>query len=268
MRLSCLRSICLLCLIWVWPAFGQTFTLPLRLRVEAFRASDAWHEARVKQPLQVKETAIVICDMWDSHWCSGAVKRVNEMVERMAAVADEARSRGIQIVHAPSDTMEFYKDYPQRRRMQAVAPAQPPFTLALPEPALPISPGCDTPGETSAIVWKRQHPAIRIAPEDGVSADGAEIYSFFRQQGIANMIIMGVHTNVCILNRKFAIKQMTKWGIRCVLVRDLTDTMYDPKTAPYVSHERGTDLVIEHIEKHWCPTTLSAELVEALRAGE
>ena len=75
---------------------------------------------------------------------------------------------------------------------------------------------------------------------------------------------MGVHTNMCVLNRTFAIKQMTKWGVRCVLVRDLTDSMYNPKDRPFVAHDRGTGLVIEHIEKYWAPTVLSADLVAAL----
>ena len=78
---------------------------------------------------------------------------------------------------------------------------------------------------------------------------------------------MGVHTNKCVLNRSFAIKQMTRWGVRCVLVRDLTDSMYDPQYRQSVSHDRGTDLVVEYIEKYWCPTTLSSELLEALRAA-
>jgi hypothetical protein len=39
-----------------------------------------------------------------------------------------------------------------------------------------------------------------------------------------------------------------------VLARDLTDAMYDPRQPPYVSHARGTELVIEHIERYWCPS--------------
>jgi len=27
------------------------------------------------------------------------------------------------------------------------------------------------------------------------------------------------------------------------------------------SHERGTELVVEHIEKHWCPSVLSEEFL-------
>ena len=61
-----------------------------------------------------------------------------------------------------------------------------------------------------------------------ISDNGAEIYSFLRERGIRTLLVMGVHTNMCILNRSFAIKRMTALGIRCILVRDLTDAMYNP----------------------------------------
>ena len=38
---------------------------------------------------------------------------------------------------------------------------------------------------------------------------------------------------------------------RCILVRDLTDAMYNPEDPPHVSHDAGTQLVIEYIEKFW-----------------
>ena len=48
-----------------------------------------------------------------------------------------------------------------------------------------------------------------------------------------------------------------------VLVRDLTDAMYNPAMPPYVSHNEGTRLVIEYIEKFWCPSISSNDLVES-----
>jgi hypothetical protein len=48
-----------------------------------------------------------------------------------------------------------------------------------------------------------------------------------------------------------------------VLARDLTDAMYDPRQRPWVSHERGTELVIEHIERYWCPSILGEDLTRA-----
>ena len=79
---------------------------------------------------------------------------------------------------------------------------------------------------------------------------------------------MGVHTNMCVLNRPFAIQQMTKRGIRCILVRDLTDSLYNPKDRPYVTHDQGTELVVEYIEKYWCPSLLGSDLERALERPE
>ena len=72
---------------------------------------------------------------------------------------------------------------------------------------------------------------------------------------------MGVHTNMCILHRSFGIKQMVRWGIPIALIRDLTDTMYNPEMPPYVNHNEGTELVISFIEKFWCPTIHSSDIL-------
>jgi len=44
------------------------------------------------------------------------------------------------------------------------------------------------------------------------------------------------------------------------LVRDMTDTMYNPDKRPYVSHFAGTELVIKHVEKFWCPSITSTDI--------
>jgi hypothetical protein len=43
--------------------------------------------------------------------------------------------------------------------------------------------------------------------------------------------------------------------------------MYNPARRPFVSHDEGTQLVIEHIEKYWAPTVSSDDLVRALNGG-
>lgn len=243
---------------------SRILRLPLRTRVEAFKGSGIWEEVRFERDLPISATALLICDMWDNHWCTGAARRVGELVKVMAPVIDRSRDAGIQIIHAPSDVMDFYKDYPQRRRMLALAQVSLPVECNLTDPPLPVENGCDTSADKFFKAWKREHAGLTIGPDDAISDKGSEIYALLKQKGIGNLLVMGVHTNVCILKRTFAIRQMSKWGIRCMLVRDLTDTMYDPKTPPYVAHEKGTELVVEHIEKYWCPTTLSSELVRGL----
>jgi len=112
--------------------------------------------------------------------------------------------------------------------------------------------------------YSKQHPGLDITGYDGVSDSGTEIYNFLHQEGIKNVAIMGVHTNMCVLGRSFGIRQMVKLGMNVVLVRDLTDAMYDPRQPPYVSHARGTELVVEHIERYWCPSIVSKDLTEVI----
>lgn len=246
---------------------GANLRLKLRSRVEAFKGSDAWREVSFQNDFPVRETAILICDMWDKHWCSGASQRVDALAKVMAPLIDEARARGIQIIHSPSEVMDFYKDTPQRRRMIEAPQAEPPVSLNLSDPPLPIDDsdgGCDTPDKFYKA-WTRQHAALQIHEEDGISDKGSEVYNFLRQKGIRNLLVMGVHTNMCVLRRSFAIKQMTNRGIRCALVRDLTDSMYDPNDRPFVPHSEGTELVVQHIEKYWSPSLLSTDLLRALR---
>jgi hypothetical protein len=40
--------------------------------------------------------------------------------------------------------------------------------------------------------------------------------------------------------------------------------MYDPRKRPFVSHARGTELVIEHIEADWCPSILGEDLTRII----
>ncbi len=248
------------------PARSGALPLSLRTRVETFKSSGVHDVVTVKTEWAGKETALIICDMWDKHWCNCATQRCDVLAKKAATVVRALRARGVTIIHAPSDCMDYYKDAPQRKRMLAVPKATPPKNRTIVDAPLPIDDsdgGCDdAPASKFYKAWTREHPAVAVAEEDFVSDNGQEVYGLLKQRGIKNLLVMGVHTNMCVLNRTFAIKQMTRWGIRCALIRDLTDTMYNPKKRPFVSHEKGTELVIEHIEKYWCPSVLSSELAK------
>lgn len=121
--------------------------------------------------------------------------------------------------------------------------------------------GCDCATKcTIRDAWTRQIDTIRMSDADAVSDDGQEVYNLLQARGIDNVILMGVHLNMCVLGRPFGIRQMVNLGKNVVLVRDLTDTMYDPRSAPGVDHFTGTDLVVAHVERHWCPSITSVDL--------
>ncbi len=179
------------------------------------------------------KTAVVVVDMWDSHHCEDSKTRVEEMAPSLNAAVKAARKQGMLIVHAPSGCMEYYKDTPQRKRAKAAPRAKAAAEIKWHnrnpkiEPELPVKPGCDSRNDLPG--WKSQIATIEIGPNDIVSDDGQEIYNVFEQAGIENVIVMGVHTNVCVLGRPFGIRQMVYHKKNVVLCRDLTDTYHrDP----------------------------------------
>lgn len=209
------------------------------------------------------ETALILVDVWDNHWSYGASERVNVLAPRINVVVQAARRQGIQIIHAPSDVIEPYANHAARLWVNDIPHAEPPPPLNRADPPLPIDDsdgGSDTGELESYRAWSRQHADIEIMNDDAISADGQEVFNILTFKGIKNLIFAGVHTNMCVLNRPFAIKQMVRWGFNVVLARDLTDAMYNPLKPPYVSHDEGTQLVISYIEKFWCPTILSDDL--------
>jgi len=252
-------------------------TLSLRARRRT-REGGASEQVR-KWP--VASTAIIICDMWNTHTCAMSAQRVALMAPRMNQVVSAARSLGVMIIHSPSDTMKYYEGTPQRDRMRNAPTAASPFPIIkrcgrTPEEERnwPIddSQACDDPipnkFEGPPYPWTRENPAIDIVGFDGVSESGQEIYNYCKQEGIDKVVLMGVHANICILNRGFGARQMTRLGFQVVVARDLVDAMYDPRQRPFVSHTRGTELVIEHIETMWCPTILGEDLTRVVPGSD
>ncbi len=216
------------------------------------------------------ETAIIICDMWNQHWCKGATERVAEMAPGINNVISIARARGVTIIHAPSDCMGYYKDHPGRKLAQKYKSNESQSQLISDEKlssekgaAWPIDQsdeGCDDfPECKHGNPWTHQVDAIKIMDNDAISDSGAELTGLFAQKKIKNVILLGVHTNMCVIGRSFGLRNMKRMGMNVVLMRDLTDVMYDSKQWPQVSHFTGNSLVAEYIEKYVCPTILSSD---------
>ena len=248
--------------------------LSARSRVETSEDSGKFKVVGSRLEWNASETAVIICDMWDRHWCKGATLRVAELAPYMNEVVCRARDKGVLIIHAPSGTIDHYKDHPARGWARNAPKATnlpnsisgwcPWIDEEEKKTGYPIDHsdgGCDCePMCEQGSPWRKQNDTIQIHNEDAISDSGVEIWNLLEKRGIRNVILMGVHTNMCVLGRPFGLRNMARFGKNVVLMRDLTDTMYNSKARPFVSHFTGTDLVIEHIEKFVCPTVTSTAI--------
>lgn len=172
----------------------QTLGVTLQKKVPAKTGETQYKISRDIQQWNPSQTAIIICDMWDKHWCKGATTRVNELTPRINGVISIARSEGVLIVHAPSDCMDYYKDYPGRK--VALKYRNPIFnkimnvisTERLPSEKDAIWPidqsdgGCTDladEGNVNRKVWTKENDQINIKDNDVISDAGDEIAGVF-----------------------------------------------------------------------------------------
>jgi nicotinamidase-related amidase/type 1 glutamine amidotransferase len=265
----------------------EAFVVHPRQRVETEADSGRFHAVTRTETWDPARTAVIVVDMWDSHHSQNAVLRVGELAPRMNAFLKAARTAGATIVHAPSGCMEAYADHPARKHVATIPRAAnlPPeigkWCYVIPSEEQGEYPLDQTRGgeDDDSLAhakwvaslldaglnpkapWTRQIDTLDVEPLDFVTDSGEEVWSLLEHGRIDNVMILGVHTNMCILGRPFGLRRMAENGKHVVLVRDLTDTMYNPNRHPYVSHFTGTDLIVEHVEKYVCPTILSSDVL-------
>jgi hypothetical protein len=96
------------------------------------------------------------------------------------------------------------------------------------------------------------------------NAGEKELYNIVRKEAIQNLIYVGVHENMCIMGRPFAIEQVASWGwpaARMAVMRELVDVSYNPSDSPYVSHATGLSLHTQFIEKFWASSVSMYDLL-------
>ena len=232
------------------------------------RTADDKHDVRIvtrEESVEPARAAVVVVDMWNQHWCKTLSARTAALVGRMNRALAAARKLGMPVVFMPSDTMATYTAHPARKAAAALAKSSPPNPAKF-DPPKPIGGGCCCGPKRpckSGRAWTAQHPQLKILDGDFLTDSAGELYNLCAARRITHLFYLGVHTNMCVLYRPFGMVNMTRLGLKCVLVRDLTDaaTANDPNKG--LTPDSGTAAVVAHIERHVAPTVDSFQLLRA-----
>jgi hypothetical protein len=238
------------------------------------------------------ETAIIVCDMWAFHPCVHATARLEDLAAEMNKVFDKARDKGILIVFAPSnhEIDKYYSDLPARKTSAKYRhgfgnPRHWDFWVhgrggenehshiaysGEKDAIWPLpsgDPNCfESRGKEADF---RQTKILEIKDNDILTDDFVELIGnkeykecLFKERGIKNVILMGVHTDMCVIGRPFGCRAMKIAGYNTVLCRDLTDCAWNcaSRIKGTFDHFRGLDKIIEYIETYICPTITSTDI--------
>ena len=115
-------AVCVGCLVVAWVAQArernvekahEPLVLHARVREPAKAGAGGVVRRQGESPgVGAGQTAIIICDMWNQHWCRGATRRVGELAPAMNRAVAAARAKGVLIIHSPSSCMDAYKGHP------------------------------------------------------------------------------------------------------------------------------------------------------------
>jgi nicotinamidase-related amidase len=251
---------------------AQQVRIKLRSKCEYFKGTGQYDNVFVEKNYNPKQIAILVIGMWNTHASLSAAQKLDEMAPRMDAWLKNCRKLGMQVIWGGSSwekgpKADYWKNSSFRREISK-CPFYPLQDRGLNVPPLPID---DSDGGYDAATdknptFKRSevdfHPGVEMMEGDALSGLNKEILNYLYYKKIELLLVCGAHTNMCVLDRPYGLKGLVRYGFPCALVRDLTDSMYNPKKAPYVSHDEGTALCVDFIEKHVCPSVVSAEMIQ------
>lgn len=249
-------------------AGARDFTLEVQRRQAA--GNDDAQVLLAKEKIQPRKTAVVVIDLWDRHWCETYTARVANLVPRMNQTIAAARKLGLQIVWAPSDVAEFYRDHPQRQAMMAIPSHPLPAQSSFDPPQVPQGDYCECgpeqPCKEHSRVWTRQQAGLVIEAGDLIADtnNGRELLNLCAERGIDTLIYLGVASNMCVCYRDLGMVRMRRYGLRTFFVSDQVESImangFNPATQsldPNFTPAKGSTLVQRYLEEQVAPSFTS-----------
>ncbi|KKN14992.1 hypothetical protein LCGC14_0990510 [marine sediment metagenome] len=214
-------------------------------------------------------TVLLVCDVWDNHYCKDLQRRMGPLAERIDKFASIVRQRGGHVLHCPSQTVDtYYNSWPQRKTMRKYPFARPVISEKMQTVKLPLdttlTTGCpDIPPCPVHSDFTKQHEGIKILPRDLISDSGQEVYNFIKAENIDCVLMTGTVLNMCIMGRPFGVQALVNRRIPVRVVGDLVEVFYSPLESPNISIDQAKWFILGYIKAKWCPvTTTYKELLD------
>ncbi|MCC6443133.1 MAG: cysteine hydrolase family protein [Armatimonadetes bacterium] len=205
-------------------------------------------------PLPVKQTALVLVDVWSVHYIDSWLQRAAEITrEKIVPLLQAARRIGMTVVHAPSPYIT------ERRYPEAAPPA--PVTRPPDDWPPPAFRGIYRAGEYAPFgrdpepilkdVYARYEVEMAIAeparpePGDLIITTGEQLHTVLTGHRILHLLYTGFAANWCLIGRDYGIIAMNERGYNIILVRDATTGIEFHDTA---ASRTATAMTVREIE--------------------
>ena len=224
--------------------------------------------------INLTETVAYV-DMWRSHWCTYYNDREFFFTPRINEVLQRIRSVGVRVVHI---SLSVDHDLPMVKQRRAGFKAIEKGNLSVLErfharaaryhadyiPGFSdecVYPGLERYGPTRD---NRFTQSIAIAQDDVFVSNFKESAMSFVGLGAKTVIVMGQHTNMCLMAVFLYCREV---NLDLIIIRDLVDScwLYENQKNHVNTHTKGNEAVNSYFEKEFGSSILSYDLIRALK---
>ena len=226
----------------------------------------------IPMPIPVSETALVLVDIWNTHFIESWRERAEQVTTAAIGPALEAaRQAGLTIIHAPS--MRVAQQYHQDQRYQSASDGLPASAPEWPPEAFRSRTGpyavYRNPRNQAPVRpphWAAQlemSPYIEVQDGEAVVATGDELHALLQDRRALHLIYVGFATNWCVLAKDYGIRAMNERGYNTILLRDATMGVEFPDTLDAL---QATEIAVREVEQQHGFSASNRDFLAACRA--
>ena len=240
-----------------------------------------FHFVERQLPLPVAQTALVLVDVWATHYIDSWLQRAADITaEKILPLTQALRAAGVTIIHAPSPFVV------ERQHPESMPTVHQTAKKAVQENAEPADGGEWPPAAFRGLYRSGDYadfgrnqeqrlqdaharyetklkisPLMQPQPGDVVIATGEQLHDELRSRRILHLLYAGFATNWCVMGRDYGMIAMQGRGYNNVLVRDATTGV---EFHDSVDELTATQITIREIETKYGWSTTCDELVHDL----
>jgi hypothetical protein len=237
--------------------------LSLRKHEYLFMNNDLLECIEKEKMYNTNELAILVIGMWSNHQCLVANRKLEELSPKVDSFLKKGRANNMKIIFGSSSLIKLPKYKLLRENMKNI-----PFAnlvdKGLSFPPIPFNDsdgGINEKNDTFKRCDVDMNQMIEIVNTDAMTDNAKELLNYLYYHKIKLCLVVGVHTNMCVLDRPYGMKNIARYGFPMAIVRDLGDPMIKPDGIVIKDRDDAHEKIVHYVEQYFAPSINSHDLM-------
>jgi hypothetical protein len=210
-----------------------------------------------------RRIGILVVGMWSGHQCKIADQKLQELSPQVDTFLKKCRGKGMKVIFGSQSLVKHPKYVNLRKNMKNIAFAKL-EDKGLSFPPIPFDDSDGGVNERNPSFQRGEvdlNPQIEVSDTDAMTDNCKELLNYLYHHNCNLLLVVGVHTNMCVLDRPYGMKNIARYGFPMAIVRDLADPMIKPDGVVVKDREDALNKIIRYVEQYFAPSVDSRDFM-------